>query len=323
MLLAIAAIIVGLALLVWSADKFVDGSVGLAENMGMSKIMIGLTIVSLGTSAPEIFVSITAALSQASELALGNAVGSNIANVGLVLGVTALVAALPVKKGLLQQDLPALLAVTAICCFLVMDLMLDLADGLVLLVLLVILMILMFRYKKEHPEEVLEGAESIDEIIPDFSARESVTAFIIGLVVLVASSRMLVWGAVDIATALGVSEVVVGLTIVAIGTSLPELAASVTSALRKHHDIALGNVIGSNILNLVAVLSVAAVIHPIELTREIFIYDYGAMVFFTVAIAVFVLIPKKVKQISKLEGILLLAAYMGYMGLLYFRSTGA
>ena len=322
MLLAIAAIIVGLVLLVWSADKFVDGSVGLAENLGMSKVMIGLTIVSLGTSAPEIFVSVTAALSEASELALGNAVGSNIANIGLVLGVTALVAALPVKKGLLKQDLPALLAVTAICCFLVMDLLLDLADGLVLVVLLIILMALMFRYKKEHPEEVIEG-ENLDEVIPDYSQKESVIAFVIGLVVLVISSRLLVWGAVDIATALGVSEVVVGLTIVAIGTSLPEMAASVTSALRNHHDIALGNVIGSNILNLLAVLSAAALIHPIELTREVFIYDYGAMVFFTVALSLFVLIPKKVKQISKVEGIILLAGYIGYMYLLYLRSTGA
>lgn len=322
MLLAIAAIIAGLALLVWSADKFVDGSVGLAESFGMSKVMIGLTIVSLGTSAPEIFVSITAALAGASELALGNAVGSNIANIGLVLGVTALVAALPVKKGLLKQDLPALLAVTAICCFLLMDLVLNQADGLALLVLLLILMSLMFRYKKEHPEELIETGESLDDVIPDYNTKESITSFVIGLVLLIVSSRMLVWGAVDIATTLGVSEVVIGLTIVAIGTSLPELAASVTSALRNHHDIALGNVIGSNILNLLAVLSVAAVINPITLTREIFLFDYGAMVLFTVLVAVFVLIPKKVKQISKIEGVLLLLGYMAYMYTLYLRTAG-
>ena len=322
MLLGIAAIIVGLALLVWSADKFVDGSVGLAESFGMSKVMIGLTIVSLGTSAPEIFVSITAAMSGASELALGNAVGSNIANIGLVLGVTVLVAALPVKMGLIKQDLPALLAVTAICCFLLMDLVLDQADGLALLVLLLILMSLMFRYKKEHPEELIDTGESLDDVIPDYNTKESVTSFIIGLVLLIISSRMLVWGAVDIATTLGVSEVVIGLTIVAIGTSLPEMAASVTSALRNHHDIALGNVIGSNILNLLAVLSVAAVINPIALTRDIFLYDYGTMVLFTVAVAVFVLIPKKVKQISKIEGLLFLAGYLVYMYTLYLRTTG-
>lgn len=320
MLLAIAAMIIGLALLVWSADKFVDGSVGLAEGLGMSKVMIGLTIVSLGTSAPEIFVSITAAMANASELALGNAVGSNIANVGLVLAVTALVAALPVKEGLIKQDLPALLAVTAICCFLLMDLSLSRPDGMALLVMLLILMSLMFRYKKEHPEELVEG--DLEEVIPDYNTKESIIAFVIGLITLVISSRMLVWGAVDIATELGVSEVVIGLTIVAIGTSLPEMAASVTSALRNHHDIALGNIIGSNILNLLAVLSCASIIYPIEITREIFLRDYGAMVFFTVALALFVMLPKKRKQLSKVEGIILLLGYFAYMYTLYLRSIG-
>ncbi|PIE40635.1 MAG: calcium/sodium antiporter [Gammaproteobacteria bacterium] len=319
MLLAIAAIVVGLVLLVWSADKFVDGSVGLAEGFGMSKVMIGLTIVSLGTSAPEIFVSITAALENASELALGNALGSNIANIGLVLGVTALVAALPVKQGLLKQDLPALLAVTAICGFLLHDLVLNTDDGLTLMVVLVILMYLMFRYKTEHPEESIETA-NIDEEIPDYGTKESIISFTIGLVVLIISSRLLVWGAVDIATSLGVSEVVIGLTIVAIGTSLPEMAASIASALRNHHDIALGNIIGSNILNLLAVLSVASVIYPIEITQEIFIRDYGAMVLFTLALTLFVLIPKKRKQLSKVEGIILLTGYIAYMYTLYLRS---
>ncbi|MCG8670689.1 MAG: calcium/sodium antiporter [Pseudomonadales bacterium] len=321
MLLPIIAIVVGLALLVWSADKFVDGSVGIAEGFGMSKVMIGLTIVSLGTSAPEIFVSITAAMQNASELALGNAIGSNIANMGLVLGVTALVAALPVKQGLLKQDLPALLAVTAICCFLLMDLTLSRNDGMTLMVLLIILMTLMFRYKKEHPDELVEN-ESIEGEIPDYGTKESIISFSIGLVTLIISSRILVWGAVDVATALGVSEVVIGLTIVAIGTSLPEMAASVASALRNHHDIALGNVIGSNILNLLAVLSVASVIYPIELTREVLVKDYGAMVMFTVAMAIFVMIPRKNKQLSKIEGSILLIGYIAYLYTLYLRSTG-
>lgn len=320
MLLAIAAIVVGLALLVWSADKFVDGSVGLAEGFGMSKVMIGLTIVSLGTSAPEIFVSVTAALQGASELALGNAVGSNIANMGLVLGVTALVAALPVKQGLLKQDLPALLAVTAICCFLLLDLTLDRNDGMALVVMLAILMYLMFRYKKEHPEELIES-ESAEEI-PDYGTKESIISFSIGLVVLIISSRLLVWGAVDVATTLGVSEIVIGLTIVAIGTSLPEMAASVASALRNHHDIALGNIIGSNILNLLAVLSVASVIQPIDITKEILTMDYGAMTLFTVALALFVVFPKKQRQLSKIEGIILLSGYVAYLYTLYLRSTG-
>ena len=185
MLLAFGAIIVGLILLVWSADKFVDGSVGLAENWGMSKALIGLTIVSLGTSAPEIFVSIMAATGGNPELAFGNAVGSNIANVALVLGVTALIAALPVKQGLLKQDLPALLAVTFIAAFLLHDLMLSQDDAFVLIGVLVILMYLLFRYKKEHPEDTQSEAEEVE----DFELKESIFAFTIGLVVLVISSK--------------------------------------------------------------------------------------------------------------------------------------
>ena len=317
MLLAFGAITVGLILLVWSADKFVDGSVGLAENWGMSKAMIGLTIVSLGTSAPEIFVSIMAATGGNPELAFGNAVGSNIANVALVLGVTALIAALPVKQGLLKQDLPALLAVTFITAFLLRDLVLSQDDAFVLIGVLVILMYLLFRYKKEHPEEAQSEAEEVE----DFELKESVVAFIIGLVVLVVSSKMLVWGAIDIATYFGVSQIIIGLTIVAIGTSLPELAASVASARRGHHDIALGNIIGSNILNILAVLSVAAVIQPIQITQEIFFRDYGAMTAITLLLAFFILLPRKVKQLARGEGILLLLCYAAYMTMLYLETT--
>lgn len=317
MLLAFGAIIVGLILLVWSADKFVDGSVGLAENWGMSKAMIGLTIVSLGTSAPEIFVSIMAATGGNPELAFGNAVGSNIANVALVLGVTALIAALPVKQGLLKQDLPALLAITFITAFLLRDLILSQDDAFVLIGLLVILMYLLFRYKKEHPEEAQSEAEEVE----DFELKESIIAFIIGLVTLVISSKMLVWGAIDIATQFGISQIVIGLTIVAIGTSLPELAASIASARRGHHDIALGNIIGSNILNILAVLSVAAVIQPINITQEIFFRDYGAMTAITLLLAVFIILPRKVRQLARWEGVLLLLCYAAYMTMLYLEAT--
>ena len=313
MLLAFGAIVVGLTLLVWSADKFVDGSVGLAENWGMSKAMIGLTIVSLGTSAPEIFVSIMAATGGTPELAFGNAVGSNIANVALVLGVTALIAALPVKQGLLKQDLPVLLAVTFITAFLLHDLILSQDDAFVLIGMLVILMYLLFRYKKEHPEEAQSEAEEVE----DFELKESIFAFIIGLVVLVISSKMLVWGAIDIATHFGVSQIIIGLTIVAIGTSLPELAASVASARRGHHDIALGNIIGSNILNILAVLSVAAVIQPINITQEVFFRDYGAMTAITLLLAFFIILPRKVRQLARWEGVLLLLCYAAYMTMLY------
>lgn len=318
MLLALAAIVVGLVLLVWSSDKFVDGSVGLAESLGMSKAMIGLTIVALGTSAPEIVVSIMSALAESPQLALGNAVGSNIANMGLVLGVTALIAALPVKSGLLRQDLPALIAVTAAVGFLLSDGVLSQADAMAMLAMLALLMYLMFRYKKEHSDEMIEP--DTEEEIPDLGLKESITWFVIGTVVLVVSSRILVWGAIDVARAMDVSEVVIGLTIVAIGTSLPELAASVASALRKHHDIALGNIVGSNILNLLAVLSAAAVILPIEASTDNLIRDYGAMSAITLLLAAFILYPRKNRQLSKFEGATLLACYFGYLALLYHQT---
>jgi len=317
MLLAILSVIAGLALLVWSSDKFVDGAVGLAENIGMSKIMIGLTIVSLGTSAPEIFVSIMAATSGSPELALGNAIGSNIANIGLVLGATALIAALPVTRGLIKEDLPALLTVTAICGFLMSDWLIDRGDGLAMMATLALLLYLMFRYKREHPEE----NPALEDDIPDFAFKESILWFITGLVFLIVSSRMLVWGAIHIATTLGVSEIIIGLTIVAIGTSLPELAASIASAVRKHHDIALGNIIGSNILNLLAVLSVAAVIDPISLDKTVLYRDYGTMSLVTLLLAVFILWPRNPRVLGKLEGLTLLMCYFGYLFFLYQQSA--
>lgn len=315
MLLAFAAIIAGLVLLVWSSDKFVDGAVGLAESSGISKAMIGLTIVAIGTSAPEIVVSIMSALAESPQLAFGNAVGSNIANMGLVLGVTALIAALPVKQGLLKEDLPALLAVTAAAGFLLYDQLLSQNDGFAMIAMLAALMLLMIRYKKEHADELIDPAEAAE--IPDISLKASIVWFVIGLVVLVAASRLLVWGAIEVARALDVSEIVIGLTIVAVGTSLPELAASVASALRKHHDIALGNIVGSNIFNLIAVLPAAAVIYPIEISQHEFMRDYGSMVGITLLLTVFILWPRKTRQLSKVEGGLLLSCYVAYLVMLY------
>jgi len=315
MLLAFAAIIAGLVLLVWSSDKFVDGAVGLAESSGISKAMIGLTIVAIGTSAPEIVVSIMSALAESPALAFGNAVGSNIANIGLVLGVTALIAALPVKQGLLKEDLPALLAVTAAAGFLLYDLLLSQNDGFAMIAMLVALMLLMIRYKKEHADELIDPADVAE--IPDISLKASIVWFVVGLVVLVAASRLLVWGAIEVARALDVSEIVIGLTIVAVGTSLPELAASVASALRKHHDIALGNIVGSNIFNLIAVLPAAAVIYPIEISQHEFMRDYGSMVGITLLLTAFILWPRKTRQLSKIEGGLLLSCYAAYLVMLY------
>lgn len=315
MTFAVLAIIAGLILLVWSSDIFVDGAIGLAENFGMSKAMIGLTIVALGTSAPEILVSLMSALGGVPNLALGNAIGSNVANIALVLGVTALIARLPVTKGLIREDLPALVVVTLICGYLLHDGTLTNLDGLLMLALLALLMVLMIRHKKEHTDELIDPETIAD--IPDIDAKRSVLLFVVGLLILVGSSRLLVWGAVEVALALKVSELVIGLTIVAIGTSLPELAASVASALKKHHDIALGNIVGSNILNLLAVLPAAALISPIQVEPIAFWRDYGAMSLVTLLLAIFILLPRKNRALSGSEGILLVIFYVGYMYLLY------
>lgn len=315
MLLAFAAIAAGLVLLVWSSDKFVDGAVGLAESSGISKAMIGLTIVAIGTSAPEIVVSIMSALAESPALAFGNAVGSNIANIGLVLGVTAVIAALPVKPGLMKEDLPALLAVTAAAGFMLYDLTLTRNDGFAMFAILVALMLLMIRYKKEHADELIAPEDVA--AIPDISLKASIFWFILGLAVLVGASRLLVWGAIEVAQALGVSEIVIGLTIVAVGTSLPELAASVASALRRHHDIALGNIVGSNIFNLIAVLPAAAVIYPIQLEQHEFQRDYGSMVLITLLLTAFILWPRKNRRLSRVEGSILLLCYAGYLAMLY------
>jgi len=316
------AIIAGFVLLVWSADRFVYGAAGIAGNMGMSKMMIGLTIVSLGTSAPEIFVSINAALAGAPEIAIGNAIGSNIANIGLVLGITTLIAPLPVKMSFLRQDIPALLAVTAITGFLIYNLELTRAEGLALIAMAFILLYLMFRYKREHPEELPDGnPNESNGTLAEPSTAKFVFWFLFGLAVLVGSSRLLVWGAVDVARSFGIDEVIIGLTIIATGTSLPELAASITSALRRHHDIALGNIIGSNILNLLTVLSAAAVISPLTLTDQVLFRDYGAMSAMTLLLAIFAYTAYRKGTMARWEGSILLGTYFAYMVWLYLSVT--
>ena len=314
MLLAFAAIVAGLVLLVWSSDKFVDGAVGLAESSGISKAMIGLTIVALGTSAPEIVVSIMSALSESSELAYGNAVGSNIANVGLVLGITTLIAALPVKSGLLKEDLPALLAVTAATGFLLYDHTLSRNDGLAMLAMLVALMLLMIRYKKEHADELISPGEAHEIIadVPALNLKASVMWFVVGLVVLVGASRLLVWGAIEVAQAMGVSEIVIGLTIVAVGTSLPELASSIIAARKGEHDIALGNILGSNLFNTLAVVGIAGAIHPLAVGPEVFNRDMLVMAALTLSLFVIGYGFRGSGRINRIEGAVLLACYVGY-----------
>lgn len=316
MLLPIVSLVIGLIVLVWSADKFILGAAGSAKNFGMSPLLIGLTIVAFGTSAPEILVAIVATMDDSGTLAIGNALGSNIANIALVLGVTALIAPLPVKNSVRRKELPLMVLVTLIAGAVLYNLTLDTLDSVLLFGALIACMYLFSRSKNEDEESDSED----DEEIPDVKTSTGVFWLITGLALLIASSKAIVWGATDIAYALGVSDLIVGLTIIAIGTSLPELAASITSALKGHHDIAIGGVVGSNIFNLGAVLSIPGLVSPISFSFDIFMRDYGFMLALSVLLLVFCFTRKPAK-IKRPEGAFLLALYAGYMFFLYTSST--
>ncbi len=319
LLLACAAILGGFLALMWSADRFVSGAAATARNLGMSPLLIGLTVVSLGTSAPEILVSAIASFTDYPGLAVGNAIGSNIANIGLVLAITALICPLPIHSGLLKRELPLLLVVTLIAGYCLLDSRISLVDSLLLLAMMVATIYLLIRWQKGARHDALEQEE--DEEIPTLSQGKASWLLLSGLLILLGSSRLLVWGATEIAMALGVSDLVIGLTVVAIGTSLPELAASVVSALKKHHDIALGNVVGSNIFNLLTVLPVPGLIKQVTLSTEVFSRDYLAMLAITVLLIAMIFIRRQL--LPRAGGLLLLLAYAGYMGTLYLMQNGA
>ncbi|MCB1787824.1 MAG: calcium/sodium antiporter [Chromatiaceae bacterium] len=312
MLLPIASIALGLALLVWSADRFVIGAAALARNLGVPPLLVGLTVVGFGTSAPEILVSTMAALQGNTGIAIGNAVGSNIANIALILGTTALVAPLSVQSDMLRREYPLLLLVTVAVFLLLLDRDLDLTDGLILLGGLVFSMSLLVRIGLQRRDHDPLAEEIEAEVPGDLRTSAAITWFAIGLIVLVLSSRLLVWGAVEMATALGVSDLVIGLTIVAIGTSLPELAASIASALKGEPDLAIGNVVGSNLWNLLAVLGVPALLAPGAIPAEALDRDMLVMLALTLALFVMGRSAQTHGTINRIEGGVLLSSFIAY-----------
>jgi len=318
MLLPVAAILTGVLLLVWSADRFVDGASSVARNLRVPPMVIGLTIVSIGTSLPEMIVAAMAALDGNRDLGIGNALGSNIANIGLVLGVTALIMPLAVKSMTLRREMPALFLITVFAFALMSDGELDVIDGVMLLVGLVLMLVWIARIglKDRHDPLVQEFTESIPD---QMSMRQSVFWFMAGLLVLMLSSRMVVWGAVEVAHTLGVSDLIIGLTIVAIGTSLPELVASITSALKGEADMAIGNVIGSNMFNLLAVLAMPALIYPGTFASQALLRDFPIMLAFTLALFV-ASFGLKLGKVNRFEGALLLSGFAGYLYLLFLQA---
>ena len=311
---SIAALIIGLALLVWSADRFIAGAAATARNIGMSPMLIGMTIVSIGTSAPEILVSAIAAIGGNPGLAVGNALGSNIANIGLVLGVTALIAPLPINMKLMRKEIPLLLGVTLIAGAVMIDGQITMTDSFILVAALVLSLLWLFKGDADAM------GDQEDEI-PDMPQGKAIFWLLVGLAILIGSSRMLVWGAVNIATSFGVSDVIIGLTIVAIGTSLPELAASVASALKRHHEIALGNVVGSNIFNLLAVLPVPGFFATVAIAPDVMSRDYATMAGLTVLVAALIIIMRKKGKLNRLEGGILSLIYIGYLYTVYLAAV--
>jgi cation:H+ antiporter len=316
-LLAIAG---GFALLTWSADRFVTGASGIALNLKVSPLIIGLTIVSLGTSAPEILVSVMAAMQGNAGLAIGNAIGSNIINTGLILGITAVIVPLSVHSSIIKRELPVMLLVMALALLLLLDGTLGRIDGAVLvsaMALMLIWMVHIGRRSQTTDTDPISG-EFTDEIPTSMPMGRAVFWLVVGGLVLVGSSRMLVWGAVSVAHSLGVSDLVIGLTIVALGTSLPELAASVMSAIKKEHDIALGNIIGSNIFNILAVLGLPGLIDPGPIDAAVLTRDYPMMLGLCVMLFVMAYGWRGPGRINRLEGAILVACFCGYQTLLYF-----
>ena len=308
-----AELIVGLLLLIWGADRLVYGAAATARNLGVAPLLIGLTIVGFATSAPEVLVSIVASFRGETDLAVGNAIGSNIANIGLVLGTVALVRPIEMTSATLRREMPALLAVTLLTVSLFLDTHLSRVDGLVLLTGFFIVMIwltrLGFRSSASDPMSVEYEAE-----IPlHVNMRMAIFWLVIGLAALLVGAELLVDAAINIAHALGVTELVIGIVLVALATSLPELAVSLVSALKGEYGLALGTIVGSNIFNLLAVIGVAAVIEPAKLPESVLSLHIFVLVAFTLALFAMTYDYDGKGHISRLEGGALLVAYLAFI----------
>jgi cation:H+ antiporter len=317
MLLDLVYIIAGFGLLIWGADRFVAGAGATARILGVPPLLIGLTVVGFATSAPEILVSVSAATQGLSDMAVGNALGSNIANIGLVLGITALIT--PIRGTLpttLRKEIPILILLTPATMLLFLDGSLDLRDGFILIAGLVIFLIWMTRMGIRLNTSDSIAAELVDELPPKLSWGKAGLWIAVGFVALLVGATLLVDGAENIAQYLGISELVIGLTIVAVGTSLPELAVSVISALKGDTGIAIGNVIGSNVFNLLAVVGVAGLINPIALDSSVLTLHYPVMILFTLVLLRIAYNPFGKGGLGRIMGFCLLTAFLAYQATL-------
>ena len=319
MTLFILAILVGFVLLIWSADRFVDGAAVSAKYAGMPSLLIGMIVVGFGTSAPEMLVSAMAAADGSPELALGNALGSNIVNIGLILGITALIAPIAVHSNIVKKELPLLLVVSVLFALLIVDGGLSRFDaGVLLLGFFSFMGWSIYSGLKSKNDSLATDVEQ-ELNVQTMSLKAAIVWLVVGLVVLIISSRLLVWGAVSIAEIMGISDLIIGLTIVALGTSLPELAASIAAARKGEHDIAIGNVIGSNIFNILAVTGIAGMIAPaVNLSPDLLSRDWLAMLSLSIFLLIFAYGHRGIGRVNRAEGIGLLLIVIAYNAWLLF-----
>jgi len=316
----IAAVFTGLALLIWSADKFVEGAATLAHLLGVSIMIIGITIVGFGTSAPEIVVSIVAVLQDTPDIAIGNALGSNIANIGLILGVTAILVPIPIATRLFKAEYPLLMLGTALMTWSLFDLSLEFLDGFAMFGLLLLSLHYLVREHRRNPDAYTGEELEQEEVVHDMKMSAAIGWVLVGLVLLVGSSKLLVWGASNIAQTLGVSELIIGLTIIALGTSLPELAASIASLKKGKPDLAIGNVIGSNLFNSLAVIGLPALFTTFSIDDAAVSRDLPVVIGLTLVLLLMSRFPSAVpRHLTRIKGILLFAAFVIYQLYLYYQ----
>ncbi|TON23790.1 calcium/sodium antiporter [Vibrio parahaemolyticus] len=316
MLEAVALLIVGLVLLVWSADKLVFGSAAIARNVGISPLVIGMTILAMGSSAPEMMVSATAAWDGKTDTAVGNVLGSNIANIALILGITALIKPLSISSAVIRRELPLMIAVTVLAGILLWNSHLGFYEGVLLFVLFgafLFAMLQISRKEQKSGDAFLEDQES--EIPQGVSNPKAIMWVVIGLILLPLAASLLVDNAVIIAKHFGMSDLVIGLTIIAIGTSLPELAASLAGVLKGEDDMAVGNIIGSNVFNILAVMGLPGIINPSTLSEYAMGRDFWVML--GVSLLLVAMCLGKSRSISRLEGAILFACFLGYQVYLF------
>jgi cation:H+ antiporter len=323
MWMPLLAVVAGLAVLVWSADKFIDGAAAVAQHFSLPPLLIGVVIVGFGTSAPEMAVSVLSAMEGSPGIALGNAYGSNIANIALILGLTVIISPIVVQSQILRKELPILTAITLLSIVLVWDLMLSRGDAWILLLVFAALMAWSIREGLGNGKDTLNQDTDAEFEQQPMALGKAWFWLAVGLLLLIASSRLLVWGAVTIAQSLGVSDLVIGLTVVAVGTSLPELASCIAAARKNEHELALGNILGSNLFNTLAVVGLAAAIHPMAVDPDVLYRDMAVMTALTLALFALGYGRKGHPGIiQRWEGVVLVMVFCAYTAWLLYSTMG-